>query len=73
MYGVHCSVIILPTTVWERGMVMSMSVLGLCVSLREYLGIYRSQLHRIFCVSMLPWLARPLVSLQYVIYFRFCG
>ena len=52
---------------------MTMSVC-LSVCLRAYLRTDACDLHHIFCARYLcPRLGHPLATLQYVMYFRFCG
>jgi len=63
-----------PTPEWERSTVMVSVSVYLHVCPRAYFRNYTSKFHQIFCASCLwSWLGYPLVALQYITYFRFCG
>jgi len=45
-----------------------------CVCLQSHISETASTFHHIFCTHYLrPWLDPALTTLQYVMYFRFCG
>jgi len=58
-----------------RSIVMSVSVcMSLCLFGRTDLRNDMSMLHEIFCKYYLwLWLGPPLTTMQYIMYFRFCG
>jgi len=58
----------------RRGAKYGIEHVCLCVSAVAYLKNNVSRLHKIFCrCYMWPWLSPALITVQYVLYLRFCG
>ena len=71
--GVIC-IITLPAVGGLRIVISPYRFISLSVCMLAYVENQISKLHKICCAFYLqPWLGRTLMTVQHVVYFRFCG